>query len=435
MTKPEAQFVPLETVRRSRRSQPGWADSACLDDRGRIVANVASALAALRLAPKLHDVFSFDEMQRAILVVRPLPLWQGGAGNEWPSPRPLTDADVTQLQEWMQRAGLPKMGSATIHDAIELRSREPAFHPVRDYLESLRWDNRPRIGNWLTTYLGADDAQYAGKVGAMFLTAMVARIFQPGCKSDYMPVLEGPQGIMKSSACAILGGEWFSDNLPDITAGKDASQHLRGRWLIEVGEMSALGKAEAAHLKAFLTRTVERYRPAYGRQEVHEPRQCCFIGTTTDSIYLKDGTGGRRFWPIRVSKVDIDALRRDRDQLFAEAVARFRADSQWWPDADFERKHIAPQQASRLDIDAWVEPISSFLEERIRSTWHGGKTTVRVGQIASEALSIESRLLGTADQRRITNILAQLGWKRSETKIGGYYPWESPAKDRGPGDH
>jgi predicted P-loop ATPase len=246
----------------------------------------------------------------------------------------------------------------------------------------------------------------------MFLVAMTARAFQPGCKADYMLILEGKQGIMKSSACRALAGKWFSDQLPDI-GSKDAAQHLRGKWLIEAAEMHALSRAETTALKAFVTRQEERYRPPYGRLEVIEPRQCVFIGTTNKAVYLKDETGGRRFWPVKCGTIAINELAAHRDQLFAEAAHLFRSGAAWWPDRAFEAEHIAPEQAARFDHDEWEQPIAE---------WLANKSDVTVSEVAGGALHLDKRSLGTVEQRRIAAILETMGWQRA-ARAGGRRPW------------
>lgn len=383
-----------------------WLRDCICDDNGRVIANLANAMLALRSAPELAGLLSYDEMLCIALLNRDVPRF---GKRELPRPsvhsvRPVTDSDVGAIQEWMQYAGLSRLGKDTTHQAVDLAAQEHTFHPVKEYLGALRWDGRDRVSTWLSYYLGVEPTEYSKAIGRMFLVSMIARVSQPGCKADHMLVLEGPQSAYKSTACAILGGAWFSDSLPDVQSGKDVSLHLNGKWLIEISEMSAMSKAENNLLKAFITRTIERYRPSYGRKEVIQPRQCIFIGTTNKAVYLRDETGGRRFWPVKVVSIDIKALAEDRDQLFAQAVKMYQSGEAWWPDSDFERRHIAPQQEARFEEDAWEPKITKWVEGKDRTT---------VGDIARDALFIETSRLGTADQRRISAVMERLGWTRS----------------------
>jgi len=410
---PDLKVVPYPKPKRklAPARQP-WLSDAIVDSRGRVLPNLANEMLALRNAPEIAECFTFDEMMRAPILAKALPAAPGAeilAADELP--RPVRDTDVSQLQEWLQNAGLPKIGRETTHQAVDLRAQERAFHPVRNYLDALKWDKTARLGRWLSYYLGVEPSAYAAGIGRMFLIAMVARIIEPGCKADHMLVLEGDQGEGKSTACGILAGKWFSDSLPSIDH-KDAAQHVRGKWLIEIAELSAIGRADVEALKAFISRQIERFRPSYGRKEVIEPRQCVFVGSTNKSAYLKDETGARRFWPVKVGKIDLDALAHDRDQLFAEAVYRYGASEQWWPDAEFEREHIKPQQDDRFESDAWEQAIAAYIAPLSR---------VRVTEVAREALSIETSKIGTAEQRRVAAVLTTLGRRPGKDWQGRFY--------------
>jgi predicted P-loop ATPase len=199
----------------------------------------------------------------------------------------------------------------------------------------------------------------------------------------------------------------------EVTAGKDVSQHLRGKWLIEVAEMHAMSRAETTLLKAFISRQVERYRPSYGRKEVIEPRQCVFVGTTNRDSYLRDESGARRYWPIKAGKIDTDALIRDRDQFFAEAMYLLMAGTFWWPDKNFEQQYIMPQQAGRYEADVWEEKIAEHLATVSRVT---------IGQVAMDALHFETARIGKADQNRIAAALENLRWRRE--RPAGKTDWQ-----------
>jgi len=368
-------------------------------------------------------------------------------------PRPLTDIDVIKVQAWLQAFGFRKIGATAVRDAIAERARNHSFHPVRDYLDRVAqaWDGKERVRTWLVEYAGAppvidengNSTGYVEEVGKMFLVGMVARIYRPGCKFDYHPILEGPQGLEKSRMCEeLVGEEYFSDQLPPI-GSKDASQHLRGKWLIELPEMHAYSKAQIDEYKTFMARKVERYREPYGHKDVQEPRQCGFMGTTNKMRYLRDETGNRRSWPLAVGKIGIEALKRDRDQLWGEAVHLFRDGARWWPDYTFELEHIRPQQEARFEPDPWEPLIMKYLAPKLTQYLAQQPSItppkVTMMEIAEDVLGYTTaktvqqgelvtpvNRLGAKTQSRISAVLHHLGWvpKHSE-----YDRWWEPGPD------
>jgi putative DNA primase/helicase len=269
---------------------------------------------------------------------------------------------------------------------------------------------------------------------------------QPGVKADHMLILEGPQGSKKSSAIKMLAGaDWFTDELAEI-GSKDAAQQMRGVWVVEFAELDAISRAEVSRIKAFLTRTTDRYRPPYERYVITVPRQCVFAGSVNPETYLRDETGNRRFWPVRCGDIDIDALARDRDQLWAEAVARYRAGAIWWLD-DPELIALAKaEQDQRYQADAWDARIDRWLVyERRRvnrgyagyDDWHDEEveraspmTDVSVGEILEGALGIEPGRWTKADQMRIGAYLKMKRWERYQARNGQFREWRYREPDR-----
>ena len=198
--------------------------------------------------------------------------------------------------------------------------------------------------------MGASPTAYHPEVGKVTMIGAIARIYQPGCKVDTVPIFEGPQGARKSTAVKTLFDPWFSDELADLDS-KDSAMQTRGVWGIEVSELDAMSRSEVSRIKAFISRTMDRFRPPYGSRIIERPRPCVFWGTTNADGYLKDETGGRRFLPIKIGKIDIAGLERDRDQLWAEAVSLYQQGAEWWINslqvqADAENKSESARSAS-----------------------------------------------------------------------------------------
>lgn len=400
---------------------PPWNAALRRNGNGLVYPDLANVLIALRSEPQLRDAFAFDEMLQESMLQKQPPIAPNSTPGEEP-PKKVTDDDVGRLQEWLQHVGLPKIGQQSVGQAVEIRARDRRFHPIRERLQTVEWDGTPRLATWLKVYMGASGPdEYLVAIGRMFLIAMVARIMDPGCKCDYMLVLEGEQGARKSQACRILAGDaYFSDDLGDIS-NKDAKQHLRGKWLVEESELANFSRATTETLKSFLSRTHEKYRPPYAKAQVDEPRQCVLVGTTNKSDWNKDDTGARRFWPVKiVGLIDIEALIRDRDQLLAEAVHGYRMGEQWWPDHDFEALVIKPEQEARRAVDAWEPPISQWLQGR-----QGEK--VAVLDVAFGALFMERARCGTSDQNRIKACMSLAGWRKDPQRTERGFLWSHVA--------
>lgn len=365
--------------------------------------NTANAVEILSHHPAWAGVLGFNEFTRRRVVLKPIPGTKTGHG------RNLEDDDATAVLSWFNRNGFPKATATVAVAAVHAVARRNSFDPLQDYLKSLTWDGTPRISEWLATYCGAESTDYTREAGRRWLISAIARAFKPGCKADHMLVLEGEQGARKSSALAALAGpEWFSDALPPMNT-KDASSYLRGRWIVEVAELEAM-RREMDAVKAFISRQVESYRPAYGREEVDEPRRCIFAGTTNKDAWLRDETGGRRFWPVRVGTIDLDAIKRDRGQLWAEAVAAYRTGEDWWMQGDVEAE-ARKQQGARMADDPWTEDVAAATE---------GRTEISIREVLGN-IGIMPSELKREHSDRVAGLLKRQGWQRQGRVTSGLH--------------
>ena len=416
-----------------RPVRPRWASQLRLDLAGTPERNEANVITALSNDEAFAGALVFDEFRQETMVNRALP-WDEAAAR---LPRPWNDADDVRCAEWLQHREI-NVAPIVVSRSVTAVARDVRVHPVRDYLNGLTWDGVPRLATWAITYLGADDTALNRAFGSRWMISAVARIMRPAAKVDHMLILEGPQGAKKSTALKVLAGdEWFTDELPEI-GSKDAAQQMRGIWIVEIAELDAIGRAEVSRIKAFLTRTVDRYRPPYGRYVVEVPRECVFAGSVNPDSYLRDETGNRRFWPIRCGSIDLDSLRRDRDQLWAEAVARFRDGAIWWLDDAELMADARVEQDARYQSDAWDALIEHWLvyERRRVNRGYGyddwveeeaeRETPIRdvsVGEVLDQAIGIEPGRWTKSDQMRVGAYLKANGWQRYQRRVRNLREW------------
>ena len=271
-------------------NKENWREKLKVTDKGAIAQTIENAVIILQHDPKLKGCLALNEMEHTIVAKKSLPWRKVNGASQW------VDADDASLRYYLERVyGIASKDR--IFDAVNVVASENKFHPVRDYLDGCVWDGVPRVETLLVDYLGAEDNAYTRAVTRKALVAAVARIYRPGCKFDYMLTIRGQQGLGKSALIGKLGGKWFSDSFTTLQ-GKDAYEQVQGVWIMEVGELAGMRKAEAETIKLYISKQVDRFRPAYGRRLQEFPRQCIFIGTTNETQFLRDTTGNRRFWVV-----------------------------------------------------------------------------------------------------------------------------------------
>ena len=327
---------------------------------GKLLCNIANIILILENDPALaghivHDLFTGMDSAKDGLP------WNKNA-NQW------TDTDDANLRVWLEKH-YDITGKEKIADALTAVLTRHSYHPIRDYLNGLTWDGVPRLDRIIIDYMGAEDSELNRAMSRKHFVAAVARVFNPGRKYDYCLIMSGAEGIGKSTLLRVMGGKWFNDSITTLE-GKEGMEQLRRAWVVELGELSSIKRSDVEQVKAHLSKQVDIYRAAYARRVLEHPRQCVFCGTTNEALFLKGDTGNRRFWVIpvvaelRKYKDWSEAIRRDRDQLWAEAVHYYKQGEPLYLSEELEAQAKQRQQDFNDDND---DPIVAMLDKYLNT--------------------------------------------------------------------
>lgn len=357
---------------------------------------------------------AYDEFKHQEVIKDDLPWRERNATTS--DYEPWLGADDSRLRHYLNKEYDIK-GNGVITDAFIEVTRKKGFHPIKEYIESFKWDGVERLETLFIDYLGADDNEYVRTVTRKHLIAGVYRIYEPGCKYDQMLVLVGGQGIGKSTIIKKLGGKWFSDSLDNLD-GKEAGEHLQAAWIIEIAELSALKRSEIEEIKKFLSKTEDKYRVAYDRVVSEFLRKCLFFGTTNNHDFLKDQTGNRRFFPVvvNIEKRKFDVFKDLTDevigQIWAEALHYYlNGEDIILP--EHVKKMAELVQENHMQDDPRLGEIELFLEN---------KNTVCTKEVWVECLKLDSAKMKPHDGTDISNLIQKLGWiKLKERKTHPIY--------------
>jgi predicted P-loop ATPase len=366
------------------------------NERGKPILNASVILQIFQKWPPLKGFIWYDEFHDKFFT-------------EWSGPRREWNEDLEPLKllVYLQSEfNLENLYISTVREALSVHASHDIRNEPADWVKTLQWDGLDRISDFFTLFFGVEKSEYTQAVSRNFWVGMMARIFQPGCQVDEMVILEGAQGTRKSGGLEAIGGKWHTLANGAVDS-KDFLQCFPGKLIVEIAELESFSRAEDKAIKRVLTTRIDRYRASYARSAKDYPRRCIFVGTTNEVGYLKDVTGGRRFWPLKTDYIDRDLILEQRDQLFAEAYQRYLRGDTWY---EVPKNLALYEQESRREVDEWENKISAFLKL---------KNKVQLMEIASEVFGIQSGDFTSQHQKRIARALRALKWTRYDQWLDG----------------
>lgn len=403
-----------------------WHSHLLKNSRGAYLACLHNVAAILAHADEWRNKIAYDAFGGRIVKMAPPP-YVDGTKPENEELGDWTSADSSRAAIWISREYECPISTHLVEEAVQTVAERWVVHPVRDWLNDQKWDRKPRVDDFLIRVAGAEDAPYIRAITKNFFLSAVARVFKPGSKVDAMLILEGEQGVGKSSLFRILADDaWFFDSAFD-PGSKDSYQILRRKWIVEWAELDGLTRAELSTVKAFVTSPVDTYRASYAKQATDVPRQCVFVGTINPdgAGYLNDPTGERRFWPVAVGKIDLKAVRDERAQLWAEAAFRYRQNEKWHLWGARLLAAAKKETAARRILDPWEADVRAWFKKNDRET-----TGVATEELLGSAIKMPRDRRTRADQMRMARVLRVLGWSAVKRRKDGsrrYFPDEGGA--------
>lgn len=376
-----------------RRGDSFDGKTGALLQEGRPLPHVSNIATIFRHDPEMAGKLRYDEFAQRC--------WYGN--------RKLEDGDETRFAEWMGNVYGLHANPGLVNTVVNMVAMDAKYHPVRDYLDGLKWDGKERLKRFLVDYFGAEDTPAARAYGLKTLIACVARVRKPGAKVDTVLVLFGGQGKGKSTGFEVLCGAeegWFTDAQLAI-GDKDSLMSIQGKLIYEISELDSFRGRDLSTVKAFLSRRIDYFRPPFAHRADDFPRQTVFVGSTNDRQFLNDHTGSRRFWPVTVGEVPVDKIKADRDQLWAEADALFKAGTKWWLTKEEEDSRVTEAE-DFSEVDSWTEDIETWLSGRAP----GDPSTADL----FDFLDIPRSSRTPALAHRVGRIMRTLGYDNKPTK-------------------